>query len=118
MRRIGTVAICMAVAWPAAAAPLSEAQQAAVQSAILGTLKDPDSARFSAMSAAPQSTGEIIVCGTINAKNEMGGYGGPAPFYGKLYADGQFYLTQLADGVAEASNVIARCDQLGAKIDQ
>lgn len=69
------------------------------------------------MSAAPQPTGETIFCGTVNARNEMGGYTGPAPFYGKLYGDGQFYLTQLAGDLAGSSNVIARCDQLGAKID-
>jgi hypothetical protein len=118
MRRIGIAAICAAVAWPAGAASLSEGQQAAVQSTILGILKDPDSARFSAMSAAPQVTGETIVCGTVNAKNELGGYAGPAPFYGKLYGDGQFFLTSLADGAAEASNVIARCDALGTNINR
>lgn len=89
-----------------------------MQSVILGILKDPESARFSLMSAAPQVTGETIVCGAVNAKNELGGYTGPAPFYGKLYSDGQFYLTSLAEGVAEASNVIARCEALGASIDQ
>ncbi|RVD44904.1 hypothetical protein EN742_00735 [Mesorhizobium sp. M4A.F.Ca.ET.020.02.1.1] len=107
-----------AIAWPATAAPLSDAQQTAVQSSILGILKDPDSARFSVMSAAPQATGETIVCGTVNAKNEMGGYVGPAPFYGKLYGDGQFYLASLAGGAAEASNIVARCEALGANIDR
>lgn len=116
MSRLVSVAVLAFATGPAVAATLSDTQQASVQSTVLGVLKDPD--RFSAMSAAPQATGETIVCGTVNAKNEMGGYVGPAPFYGKLYGDGQFYLTSLAGGVAEASNIIARCEALGANIDR
>ncbi|TJV51117.1 MAG: hypothetical protein E5Y01_16140 [Mesorhizobium sp.] len=119
MRRFAlTAVVLMVAAAPAAAGNLSAAQQEAIKSGVQAMLKDPESARFSAISAAPQPTGETIVCGTVNAKNELGGYAGPAPFYGKLYGDGQFFLTSLADGVAEASNVIARCDALGATIDQ
>ncbi|RWH31619.1 hypothetical protein [Mesorhizobium sp.] len=118
MRRFALTAVFVALAAPAAAATLSADQRETVESGILAVLKDPDSARFSALSAAPQPTGETIVCGTVNAKNELGGYTGPAPFYGKLYGDGQFFLTSLADGVAEASNIIARCEALGAKIIQ
>ena len=55
--------------------PASKAQVEAAKSAIVATLKDPESARFGNI-----TTDGKIVCGTVNAKNAFGGYVGPKVF--------------------------------------
>jgi hypothetical protein len=58
---------CMAlVPLPAAANEIEDAK-----AAVLGTLVDPDSARFSDVKVKGN-----IVCGWVNAKTSHGGYGG------------------------------------------
>jgi len=69
MRLMGTLGImsCTALApLPAAADPIEDAK-----AAVLGTLVDPDSARFSDVKVKGN-----IVCGWVNAKTSEGGYGG------------------------------------------
>jgi hypothetical protein len=56
-------------------APASKEQAEAAKVAIVATLKDPESARFGAI-----TTDGKIVCGTVNAKNSFGGYVGPKVF--------------------------------------
>ncbi|MDC8756235.1 hypothetical protein [Janthinobacterium fluminis] len=51
-----------------------EALIAKAQEQIVSMLNDPESARFSGVAVSP-STG--AVCGIVNAKNAMGGYGDP-----------------------------------------
>lgn len=59
------------------AKPSPELQKiAATHEYIRGKLKDPESAQFSG-----DLTGERVVCGKVNAKNEFGGYTGA-----KMYA--------------------------------
>lgn len=48
--------------------------ESAAKQAVLGRLKDPDSAKFSKFSLV----GEKGACLTVNAKNSMGGYTGNA----------------------------------------
>jgi hypothetical protein len=58
---------CMALAaLPAKANPIEDAK-----AAVLGTLVDPDSARFTDVKVKGN-----IVCGWVNAKTSDGGYGG------------------------------------------
>lgn len=42
-------------------------------------LRDPESARFEHVRTS-RATGLPVVCGTVNAKNGFGGYGGPQPY--------------------------------------
>lgn len=93
-------------------ATLTAAQQNAVESTVRQSLKDPESARFSNITAGRSADG-FTVCGQVNAKNSYGGYTGPARFYGTLSGD-NFRLVQLDDtnagGSRWASNL---CAQVG-----
>ena len=54
----------------------------AVKRKIASGLKDPESARFGAMSAVRNASKQAIyVCGFVNAKNSYGGYAGNTPFF-------------------------------------
>lgn len=66
--------ICIAAA---GCSPESREAQRAVKS----LLKDPDSAKFREVSVIASN----VVCGEVNAKNGMGGYGGYTPF---MFRDG------------------------------
>lgn len=61
---------------------LTPAHEQAVRSGIASRLKDPESAKFGPTMVASRSkeTGTIRVCGTVNAKNGFGGYGGETRF--------------------------------------
>lgn len=66
--------------------PVSKNLFTHVKSGMASALRDPESARYGKMSAARlKQTGDIVVCGYINAKNGFGGYGGEQPFVGILY---------------------------------
>jgi hypothetical protein len=43
-------------------------------------MRDPDSARFEGLRVS-RAGGAAAVCGTLNARNGFGGYGGPQPFF-------------------------------------
>ena len=44
-------------------------------------LKDPESAQFRNLrSGKPDASGDYMICGEVNAKNELGGYTGFVPF--------------------------------------
>jgi hypothetical protein len=54
------------------------------ENAVRAELKDPDSAKFSNLSAltSPNVHGEptAVICGSVNARNSYGGYAGATPF--------------------------------------
>lgn len=56
------------------------------RAAITKDLLDPYSAVIENVRLVPSAKGSSVICGTINAKNRMGGYVGRQPF---LYIDGQ-----------------------------
>lgn len=60
---------------------LTPAQLAKLKEAVARGLKDPESARFGEVMVATQDSANIHVCGTVNAKNSYGGYGGSKIFY-------------------------------------
>lgn len=63
---------------------LSPAEQQTVQEYVVGSLKDPDSARFGQIAAAKADNGTIYVCGYVNARNSFGGYTGMQPYLGQM----------------------------------
>ena len=67
------------------------------QIAVSERMRDPESTRFkSEFMAYDLSNGNKVVCGTVNAKNAMGGYVGYQPFYVRLLSSGtvmRFYLS-------------------------
>ena len=57
----------------------------AIKASVISILKNPQSARFGTIIASQnEKTGQIIVCGYVNAKNSSGGYAGNQPFKGVL----------------------------------
>ncbi|MFS2047517.1 hypothetical protein ACEN9J_02910 [Variovorax sp. Varisp41] len=52
--------------------------QGEAETAVRGLLNDPDSAKFTGVKPG---TDKGSYCGFVNAKNRMGGYGGPTPFF-------------------------------------
>ena len=55
------------------------------QQLVSGQMRDPEATRFkNEYSAYKTKQGDYIVCGTLNAKNAMGGYVGYKPFYVRI----------------------------------
>ena len=68
-----------------------------VQTAVKGVLNDPDSAKFGSIDVHGHDAG-LVACGTVNAKNRMGGYVGEMPFMvwsDKVYFDEGDYKVAL-----------------------
>ena len=87
--------VCIGVYYAATNAPsssLSDAERAEqaftvrVQDVVKRELKDPESARFEAVSYFPA---EDVACGSVNAKNSYGGYTGKEDF---VYSHGRAEL--------------------------
>ena len=71
-------------------------------------LRDPEATRYKDEYTAYQaSNGDIIVCGTLNAKNAMGGYVGYKPFY-----------VRMRDGNLAAFNLPSASDDYGYEARQ
>ena len=54
-------------------------QQAALERDVAAALKDPDSAKFGEIYIRGEGA-ERVACGSVNAKNGFGAYGGDTPF--------------------------------------
>lgn len=69
---------------------LTAEQVKAVQTAMRGNLKDPDSAKFGDIIAGtdPANPSDNLACGYVNSKNSYGGYTGAQVFMAKLNQDG------------------------------
>jgi hypothetical protein len=68
------IAIALAIGLFPASALAGQIDDA--RAAVITKLKDPESARFGEMTVKGD-----VVCGTVNAKNAMGGYPGAHRFY-------------------------------------
>ncbi|WP_136617068.1 MULTISPECIES: hypothetical protein [Mesorhizobium] len=89
---------------------LSEAQISSVHDTLLKTLKDPGSAQFGSIGAVQTGAGKITICGTVNAKNSMGGYVGFAPFRGHMWTpDTVFFLDEMASNDGESALISSNC---------
>jgi hypothetical protein len=67
------------------------------------TLIDPDSRKVKFVSRPLRS----LFCGTVNAKNRMGGYTGQAPFYGYFNESGKLVTMTIMDETVRAAIVNA-----------
>lgn len=93
---IKTLSFCAAVATVVLTGCVNniEAQTSPVESTALFNqtkmlvaerMRDPEATRFKSEYAAYKTQqGDYVVCGTLNAKNAMGGYVGYKPFYARL----------------------------------
>ncbi|QOL80441.1 hypothetical protein [Pseudooceanicola spongiae] len=59
---------------------LSVEEQDRLESSVRSSLKDPESAKFSRITAIKGEAELITACGQVNAKNSLGGYAGDMPF--------------------------------------
>lgn len=71
---------------------LNKQQTAAVHAGASKKLKDPDSAKFSRLSAGQSDPKTIHICGYVNARNSFGGFTGDKPFIGLLFKKPEGWL--------------------------
>lgn len=77
-------------------ASLAPADKASAERAVIASLKDPDSARFGPAFGAVDKNGVKYACGTVNAKNGMGGYTG-AQMYAVKWAGPAAEVVSIGD---------------------
>ena len=66
-------------------------------------MRDPEAVRFKPeVNAYTTSVGDTVVCGTMNAKNAMGGYVGYRPYYARI-----------RNGKVEALRTVPEDDEYG-----
>ena len=91
---------------------LTVAEIDAIKAAVTSILKNPGSARFSAIVASEnEKTGQITACGYVNAKNSSGAYAGKQPFKGMLKGK-RFVITKPLG----SSMTIIRCIYSGVPL--
>lgn len=80
------VAGCVVNDIPVTTTPVNDASVVAMaRNLVANRLRDPEATRFrDGMSVYVTSAGDYVVCGTLNAKNAMGGYVGYKPFYARI----------------------------------
>ena len=54
------------------------------EQAVVGLLRNPESARFGADMRVTKQGSVVEVCGTVSNRSGFGGYGQPEPFYASL----------------------------------
>jgi hypothetical protein len=91
---------------------LSESDLAAVQQTVRTSFKDPQSAHFGQIMAVRSLSGEVKVCGLVNAKNRFGDYTGAQHFFGTL-SQGSFALIKLDYPSFYGESAILRCKSAG-----
>ena len=90
LKRIAIVGLMVLVTFPVFAQEfikLTDSQIEIVQQGVRDSLKDPSSAIFDKEYYAFHTKGNIIVCGTVNARNSFGGYTGDKAFAGLMLPD-------------------------------
>lgn len=95
---------------------LTETQAEMVKIGIKIVLKDPDSATFGPFIAAKAESGEIGVCGHVNAKNSFGGYTGMSPFIGTLRTNNMFKVAQIGNNREDSEIIKTVCRKMGIQI--
>ncbi|CAN7649888.1 hypothetical protein LJR039_005017 [Pseudorhodoferax sp. LjRoot39] len=70
----------------------------AAQRAVRATLKDPDSAQFKEVYANYTEAFDLVACGSVNAKNSVGGYTG----FKRFVSSGKSVILEGRDNLADA----------------
>lgn len=73
------------------------------------SMRDPEATRFKdEFGAYELSNGDIVVCGTVNGKNAMGGYVGYRPFYIRMRnnASASFHVPSEDDTYSVVANSV------------
>jgi hypothetical protein len=114
---VPVVAAVSAAAWFALrpAPEPSDWRVAGVQDAVRARLADPASATFGAIDFAAQGGG-MVACGTVNAKNRLGGYTDHMPFKAQHSSGQTFSVLLLAQSDSEASVIRQMCADDGMAV--
>jgi hypothetical protein len=114
---VPVVAAASAAAWLALRTPPESAdwRVAGAQDAVRERLVDPASATFGAIDFAAQGGG-MVACGTVNAKNRLGGYTGSMPFKARHSTGQTFNVLLLAQSDSEASVIRQMCADDGMAV--
>jgi hypothetical protein len=95
---LAVAALTLAACGTATATPENYTPEEIAMKAVVARLKDPESARFGRLTV--NSSG--VVCGSVNARNSMGGYTGEMAFW-YVPATGETYVIDPAqDGWGRA----------------
>jgi hypothetical protein len=97
---------------------LNAKQVAAVRDGVTKSLKDPESARFGRMIGG-RTSGGVMVCGYVNAKNSFGGYIGEKPFHGVILGSdnaSSFAVTGMGGQDNETGAVFEICRRSGLEL--
>lgn len=70
----------------------------AAERAVRASLKDPDSAQFKGVRANYTEEFDVVACGQVNAKNELGGYTG----FKRFISSGKSVILEGRDNIADA----------------
>jgi len=81
-----------------------------VESGVQRILNDPGSARFGEIYAGQQPDGTLYVCGSVDVRNNSGGYTGDQPFYGTLNQRA-FTPTTIGGDEEQSRSIEAYCRQ-------
>lgn len=114
---LGVLGLGSAAAAADAPRALNAHEKTVIRSAVLKSLKDPDSAKFR---WNPKVLDSTIYCGFVNSKNSFGGYVGFEPFMVFRNPDGSIILVQIAGQEPDdpVGTVLAdTCRQPGYLID-
>lgn len=95
---------------------LTSSQEAFILGSVKSRLKDPISAVFGDYRSTTDASGDIYVCGLVNAKNAFGAYVGDRLYLvvSRRNGDGSYRVqyTSIAQENAEASEVDSSCQLL------
>jgi hypothetical protein len=95
---------------------LSETQFGIVKASVIERLKDPESARFGKYVAGSSKSGDITVCGFVNAKNSFGGYTGDRPYFGLLFNDKLFVVIGISESDTDVQATMKVCADNGLNL--
>ena len=89
---------------------LTPQQVQLVQSGVQRVLSDPSSAHFGEIYAGEQPDGTLYICGSVDVRNNSGGYTGEQPFYGTL-DQRAFTPTTIGGSEEQSRSIEAYCRQ-------
>ena len=94
-------------------------QSRAIDMAVRSSLNDPSSARVDGVRTSQNAEGVTFACGTVNAKNALGGYAGKTPFMG-MFSRGKdgvspmrFIVIKIGGKASDSIAIIQQCAEQG-----
>lgn len=109
MKNFYLLVACLLIGGSSFAAKPPAINQKTLKEAFEDTLKDADSAKFKDLTQTPSETaGAWRLCGSVNAKNSYGAYGGYEPFLGMTFVEKGKPVQYVVLGMGEAAGMVCR----------